>query len=533
MTRMTRLLPFLAAIAVCAAQDWKTLPDVPREQRGAPRSIDEAVVFTINEPIHTPYALDLIRKVSSDVLIRAWFKWRDAPDWSQYRQFAQQAHALGMMFGGGVTCSALYDGENGLTAAEVSDMATRDAEGKLVNAWNTAGVHHGTLSNPKYLEYILRWGRQQIDSGADYLFMDEITAALERREGYDDYSIRAFREHLLRQYCQGQQWSQADARWRERFQVDLGDRVMSPDGSMGSFDYRAYLQKHGFTADPLAAGNPLAGDWREFRQQRDDSAWKTLTDQLREYARGQGRMLYLSGNGIAKYVDLQVLGVWGLWRVKDGRVDLADSQMADWQSIVRHGQTAAGRKVPVVLFHDWGFGGFPWLKVPPSDRELWMRVRGAEIYAAGGFFAFPILGPFGCDAGRDGTLREVARQTAFYAAHRDLYLKARPVAVDFTKGETAGLSTALWVRDSPPAVIVHAINRQTANGAPAPRKSVKLILPFDSAPRAVQVVSPDGREVRAEIGHDANGLSLTLSALEAYAVAVLEFDKLPALDQPR
>lgn len=82
-------------------------------------------------------------------------------------------------------------------------------------------------------------------------------------------------------------------------------------------------------------------------------------------------------------------------------------------------------------------------------------------------------------------------------------------------------------------MIVHAIHRQTADGAPAPRQSVKLVLPFDSAPRAARVVSPDGREVRAELGHDANGLSLTFSALEAGAVAVLEFDKPPALDQHR
>src|SRR5271157_2449407 len=98
---MTKLLPLLAVVAVCAAQDWKALPDVPREQRrdAPPESLDGAVVFTINEPIHTTYALDLIRKVSTDVLIRAWFKWHNAPGWSEYRPYAQQAHAMGMLFG--------------------------------------------------------------------------------------------------------------------------------------------------------------------------------------------------------------------------------------------------------------------------------------------------------------------------------------------------------------------------------------------------------------------------------------------------
>jgi hypothetical protein len=480
---MKKLLPLLAVVAVCSAQDWKTLPDVPAAERrtAPPASINDAAVYTINEPVYTPYAVDLIRKVRTDVLIRGFFKWDKAPDWSQYRQFTEQAHAMGMLFGGMVTCSALYDGENGLTAAEVSDMSTRDGAGKLVNGWNSPGVHHGTLSNPKYLEYIQRWGRQQIDNGVDYLFMDEINAALSRQEGYDDYSIRDFRRYLLSKYVQEQQWTPTDARWRDRFQVDPGDASMCPDGTMGSFNYRGYLEKRGFAADPLAGGNALAGEWRQFRQQRDDAAWKTINDGLREYARQKGRTLYLSGNGITKYVDLQVLGVWRLWEVKDGRVDLAKSQIAGWKEIVEQGHSAAGHKVPVVLFHDWGFGGFPWLKVPSSDRKLWMRVRGAEIYAAGGFFAFPILGPMGCDAGRDGIMPEIARQTAFYAAHRDLYLKARPVAINLgNHDEDAGLSTALWLRDSPAAVMVHVINRQTENGAPALRKSVKVMLPFDS-----------------------------------------------------
>lgn len=534
--RLVLILTALAAATFAAQQgassphDLSSLPDVPKSHRPtSPLNVDQAVVYTVDELIQTPYAMELARKVSSEVLIRAWFKWRRAPDWSKYRQFADEAHGLGMLFGGGVTCSAVYDDENGLTRDQVLDMSTRDAEGKLFTAWKTAGAHHGTLSNPKYLDYILSWGRQQIDNGVDYLFMDEINAALERPEGYDDYSIRDYRDFLVRQYCQKQQWSQTDARWRDKFQVDFSDRAMCPDGSIGSFDYRVYLQKRGLTADPLAPGNPMLSEWREFRQQRDDAAWKTLTDQLRQYARQKDRTLYISGNGIAKYVDLQVLGVWGLWRVKDGRVDLSQSQMADWQSIVQRGHSVAGRKVPVVLFHDWGFGGFPWASVPPSDRKLWMRVRGPEIYAAGGFFAFP-LGPVHTDSGRDGTLAEVARQTAFYAANRDLYLNARPVGVDDLKSEAPALSTALWVRDSSPAVIVHVINRQAADGVPTVRRSVKVLLPFNAKPRRVKVVTPDGRQVRVRIGREAGGTSLTLSVLEAYDVAVLEFNKLPAIN---
>jgi hypothetical protein len=84
-----------------------------------------------------------------------------------------------------------------------------------------------------------------------------------------------------------------------------------------------------------------------------------------------------------------------------------------------------------------------------------------------------------------------------------------------------------------PGCVLPARPVQTADGAPAVRKSVGIVLPFDSEPRDVRVFSPDGLAIRADISHQANGSSLTFSALEAYAVAVLEFDRLPAMDHLR
>jgi hypothetical protein len=190
--------------------------------------------------------------------------------------------------------------------------------------------------------------------------------------------------------------------------------------------------------------NPLAADWHAFRRERDDRAWKWLTDTIRAHARSKNRRVLISANGLARYVDLQVLGVWDSWRVKNGAVDLAESQIQEWASTVQAGWALAGRgredgsagaspsrrRVPVVYFHDWGFGGFPWMQISPADRRLWMRVRGAEIYAAGGFFAFPVHGPFGNDAARDATLGEVARQTAFYQRNKALFLNAHLVGFE-------------------------------------------------------------------------------------------------------
>jgi hypothetical protein len=57
-------------------------PDFPVALRRAQpvEDIGQAVVYTINETILSEDGIDLARKAGSDVLIRAWFKWRMAPD---------------------------------------------------------------------------------------------------------------------------------------------------------------------------------------------------------------------------------------------------------------------------------------------------------------------------------------------------------------------------------------------------------------------------------------------------------------------
>jgi hypothetical protein len=495
----------------------------------------QPVVYTINEPILSEDGIELARKAGSDVLIRAWFKWGTAPDFAKLAPLVPKAHQMGALFGGGITCSALYHGENGLSEEQVLDMATRGADGQLVDAWKQPNCRHGTLSNPAYLEYLLSWCKKQIDAGVDYLFMDEINAALQADEGFDDYSIADFRRHLLKQYGE-QGWTSVDARWEGVFKIDLSDHNVAPDGTMGSFQYRAYLKSLGFCSNPHAAANPLASEWHAFRADRDDRAWKWLTDAIRAYAASRGRSVLISANGLARYVDLQVLGVWDKWQTKDGRIDLSENQLDQWGSTVAAGWGLAGRRVPVVFFHDWGFGGFPWLEVPPEDRRLWIRVRGAEIYAAGGFFAFPVHGPFNNDCRLDGTLEEIARQSEFYHRHKDLYLDAELLGFDLPQADDPQLSLALWRRQSPPSLILHAINRRTEQGRLIARKSVAVSLPTDREPKRVGVVSPDWPgekpgKVATQLRSAPGGgrLIVTLPEFEAYSVAILDYDQLPEL----
>lgn len=510
------------------------VPDFPAAMRRSQpvQDIRDAVVYTIHETMDSEDGIRAGAKVGSDLWIRAWFKWHQARDYAPLAHLVPKAHSLGALFGGGITCSALYDGENGLTESRVLEMATRGPDGALVDAWGEPGCRHGTLSNPVYREYLLTWCRKQIDAGVDYLFMDEINAALQANEGYDDYSLRDFRAYLLRQAGEVKGWQPDSAGWRESYQIDLADREVCPDGTVNTLNYRAYLKRLGLTgAGYDGAKNPLGGLWHGFRRERDDRAWKELTDGIRSYAASKGRKVLISANGLARYVDLQVLGVWGHWKTRDGRIDLSAAQLDDWASTVAAGRSLAGSRVPVVFFHDWGFNGFPWMEVPPAERALWLRVRGAEIYAAGGFFAFPIHGPSNNDALRDGTVGDVARQTAFYQRNRALYLRAH--LLGFEPIETAAplLSTALWRCEDKPALALHVVNRQTEGEQPAKRSLVEIRLPVSRLPKSVRIVSPDWEEERLGAARlDGEKLVVTLPELEAYAVAILDYDKLPEVE---
>ncbi|MCC7495097.1 MAG: hypothetical protein IT204_22305 [Fimbriimonadaceae bacterium] len=515
------------------APTWgRPLPAFPAELRRARPVSDplQAVVYTMGETTRTPAALDLARQVGSDLIVRGWFKWRQAPPVAQLADLPRTAHGFGTLFGGGITCSALYDDENGLTREQLLEMATRGPDGQLVDAWDQPGCRHGSLSSPAYLDYLFRWCREQIDAGADYLFMDEPNAAHGALEGFDDPAIADFRRWLLSDSSTTRGWAATDPRWQSEYGIALGDRRICPDGGVGSLDYRAFLAAAGATQQPHGPLNKLTGLWHQFRIWRDDRAWHSLTDRIRAYAAAQGRTVWLSGNGLIRYVDLQVLGVWGHWRPSAGRVDLRENQLPAWRGMVINGQRLADRPVPTVIFHDWGFGDtpFPWMAVSPADRELWMRTRGPEIYAAGAYFAWPVLGPFGCDALQDGTLPAIQTLTAFYQRHRALFTAGRYLASDPLTASQPLLTLAVW--QVPTGLAVHVINRDARDGVLQPRRELTVSLPLTTAPTAVRWVSPDWAGERpgpARVVGDR--LEVSLAALDASAIALLDYPQPPDL----
>jgi hypothetical protein len=168
------------------------------------------------------------------------------------------------------------------------------------------------------------------------------------------------------------------------------------------------------------------------------------------------------------------------------------------------------------------------MAVPAPEREVWMRTRGAEIYAAGGFFAFPVEGPFGCDASRDGTLSRIARLTAFYQRHRDLYLRSRFLGSEAIHADVPLVSLAAsWLPDTR-TLILHAINRDVQTGVLRPRGALHLRLPIAAAPSEASVVSPDFEGVRRIATRIVDGsLEVTLPGLEACSVILLRYRAAP------
>jgi hypothetical protein len=495
------------------------------------------VVFVVAQDSGgTDFVTRELSKVPAEVTLRSWFKWWQAPPVDKWRQEPIEAHRLGILFGGGITCSALYDGENGLSQDQVLEMATRDPYGKLVDAWGQKGIRHGSLSNPAYCSYLFRWCKEQIDAGADSLFMDEINAALSDREGYDAESLLDFRRFLKK----ATGWPPRSSQWRRDYGIDLDKLAVCPDGSINSFDYSAYLRTQGLAANPDASGNPLAAKWQDFRRQRDDQAWKALVDRIRSYASQQGKTVLINANGLAPYVDLQVLGVWNHWAVSGGHVDLRENQIPVWRSIVEQGQEIAGKPVPVVLFHDWGFGDppFPLMAVPVEDRLIWMRTRCAEIYAAGGRFAFPMLGPAGCDAEKNGTLPLIAHLASFYRQHREIFTDQKWLGDRSVSANVTGLSIASTWTASQSALAIHVINRNLKNGSLSPMGPVELRLPIDDLPDRAEVITPDAGPIPVATVRKSSGRTVVdISQVEAHAIVLLHYSIEPSLsafrDPPR
>ncbi len=385
-----------------------------------PKTPSDITLFTVNEFEGQPGELQLSLSVPSQCWVRPLFKWANAPNLQPIPGYIADAHKVGALFGGGVTCSALYQHENGITESQFMDMATRDPFGKLYMISNS--YYHGSLENPAYRKYVLKWAEAQIDVGVDTLFMDEVNGAYSWNEGYDFYGLAAFREYLFNRYVKKAHWSVTDKRWRTIYKVDFNDPNECPDHTIRTFDYAAYLRVNRWASNPDQSANPFLNVWGSpadisgdsYSAWRNNTTWRYWVDHLRAYAKETHHRVWIAANGLNKWVDFQISGVWGNFPpIVNGNMDCTVSYLPTWRALYnRSKELLHGRDTSIMVFHDWG-DGMPWMNLTDDQRVAWLHAYEPEIFASGLFFAFPVHGPFNCDASTNGTLSIIKHQAKF------------------------------------------------------------------------------------------------------------------------
>jgi hypothetical protein len=495
-----------------------------------------------------------------DVNIRAFQKWSTSGDAAADYDFAQigRYHSGGTALIGGGTASVIFRGEFASQAA-FDDLSTWDAAGQPVpHDEVVSGARRGSIFNPAFRQGILDWAKLQIDGGVDGLFFDEVNGGFSGgqihgyngNEGFEDDALADFNRYLLAKYP-----SYGSSDWKSRFgmtDANLLRREISADDLTGNFNYRAYLQAHGWAgsdaaSSPLTSANPLAGEWGTVvgnRMYADDGSftatyvwkyWQEMVTELRAYASAAGRTIWITSNGVEPYVDLNCVGMYP-WNndeqtaddrgadyvpMVNGHLNGAKSLQANYRYLKSLSAQISG-DVPVVVFIDWPTDMMTaYLNLPLAEKQDYWRIFGAEAYANGLFPAFHLKDTVGSPtAEQQGMLPFFQAYTQFYKDHRDLYRDAAIVASTVTVS-VVNVSASLLAPASGGRVL-HLVNHAYDQGITA-QSGFTVKVPLAAAPSGITVVSPDFTGTKQVAFSYGNGqATLTMDQLRYYDVVVIE-----------
>jgi hypothetical protein len=499
-----------------------------------------------------------VYQLNPDINLRAFQKWSIFGDEAADYNFAQigRYHEKGITFVGGGTVSVIFPQD--FAAPEIfDDMSTRDADNVPVpheEIGVPGGPRRGNMFNPKYRQYLLDWAKIQIDGGVDGLFFDEVISgfsgglkhSFNGNEGFDDYAIAAFNQYLLKKYPT---FTAAD--WKSRFGM-ADDNVLRRDVPPGdlarNFNYRTYLQAHGWNRDPLTAANPLASEWGDVidnRMYAEDMSftatylrhfWKKMVDELRAYAmKTAHRRILITSNGLFPYVDFTSVGMYP-WNpdektpdnkganympVIDGHLNGAKSLQANYRYLKDKSAQIAG-DVPVAVFIDWPNEMMTaYLNLPLAEKQDYWRIFGAEAYANGLFPAFFLKDTLNPRAEQYGMLDFLQTYSQFYQNHRHLY-RATTHGKQAVRVEAGDVAASLLTQRGGRARAIHLVNHNYNQGIiPQSGFGVEVDLAF--CPRQVTMVSPDFAGSKAAASTCSQGkLRVTVDRLDYYNVLVLK-----------
>jgi hypothetical protein len=541
-----------------AARVWRINDKTPLPSvRISPEALGKAdlsgILFTAFSQGGTDATDPQVLDLAPDLLPRGWQRWRrqglKAADYDF--TYPARAREKGIRFVAGTTASVFFEDEISKEAFEA--LVTRDVSGKPVShAIITPGAYRANLAHPDYRKHLIDISKLQIDGGVDGLFFDEINAGytgekFDGNEGFDELTIADFGQFLCEKYASD---PQAFAARVALLPEDGWDCGLASKGR--GLDYRGYLRRRGADKAPLGSNNLLATDWGRVTTNRPNPAsgsfldiypplvyWQEIVVAVRQYAREKyGKEILITANGIVPFADFQSVGLYE-WNpdgpgelgfdwvpVKDGHFAGNVSAEAPLRKFRKESkelmESVGGSEVPVLVFLDWPTKTMDrYYELPASERLDYVRLRLAEAYALGLWFAVPLQTATDNNTATVlGTLPLIKQQRAFYDGHRELFQPVRELeAISVSSAEVRHTRTEL----ADGRQVIHLLNHAYASGF-LPQANVKLRLTRGKLEGRATAYSPDwSDQAGLELEATANGdeFELTLPKLTASAVVVV------------
>jgi hypothetical protein len=499
-------------------------------------------IWTMYDQVYNQSDLNSALSYNPDVIARGWFKWGNWGDFD-YRTWnwmAQQSLQHNAHFGGGIGLQALYPGE--VDNAKFLRIVERNPRNEPMFFMGDpgSGFYYGDYQNKEYLDYELGWLYQQIDAGAATLFLDGIAAIPMQNTGYSDYSMGEFNKFLKEKYVTQLGWTVNDSRWQTVFDINFS--FDCTDGTMNTFDYRKFLIRNGYDDNPGNYNFSLRYEFGDpsnylgtYSDKRNQEACEYLYTSLKDYAAGKGKELLVTMNGFSNQTDFQTAGVWSNWKVQDGRLDIAPSYVSQWRGIKNYSMINLNRDIPLVVFHDWGFGMPYFDEIPVADQILWLKVYAPEVFASGAIFAWPASGGGNLYQPTEAVRNSIKSLISWYDANRNLYITSAWISDQHVNlmGQEKLVSTRLDQYDNQQHAtkrIIHLINKKLdVNRNLVGRSNLKIRVFSDEEPISVWAASPDFTDYQ-KLGYTMAGDSteITVNSLNAYTVVVIDFmNKVP------
>ncbi len=388
-----------------------------------------ATIYSLCEPCDDKTDLDLLEQLHTQVISRAQFKWAQSLEETREclrrkHQAIEDAHRRGMLFIGGVTVSAMYlTNERGtqlLSPEQLAALATRGADGELVPL--SGRYYHGCINNPAYFEYVRNYVHIIIEGGVDGIHFDEADSRWFHHRPYEcfcDHCNEGLRQRLATQYS---------AEELSRL-YGIGD--------LASFDYRRYLQEHGWVECPGLS--PLHHEWWLFQLQACREKYIALMEDSQAHAqRVLGRKLVNTANVYdplwlperfleAPYVEYVMIGGCLELRLRQNGQAIERRRLPPQYSYapLHLATRSCTPDRPVTFFIDWPSGAqFMKAQSPEAQRNI-LKGLFAEAYACGVPFQTPYKS---CYAMWTGPMDMLTQYTGFYARESERFHEVTPCA---------------------------------------------------------------------------------------------------------